>query len=323
MPRPECPVHKCYYKEKVAGKGNTGAFCRGCGKLCSNVVSRMEKHADECMELKVLGLWKNGQQSLRRMLEMSNSEVLNKAVAAFVYECNVPFAAVSSAPFQRLIHSVAPNLRVPGRRLIAGRLLSEEYDRMWESLKVKYTGRMVSMSVDCWTTKDNIPLVGVAIGEDLVELQAGEERHTGELLAEKILRVIAHVQRQLGCQVISVVTDGASNMSSMRSIIEGRPGNTAVTYWCQAHCLNLAVLDFFKHAGRADVLNKVSAVLNRFRNVHCLGTALRDRGMPRPPIPCQTRWTSTEACFVYYNKHWAVLTQIAALNLSPVSAPWG
>lgn len=163
MPRPECPIHKCYYKEKVAGKGNTGAFCRGCGKLCSNVVSRMEKHADECMELKLLGLWKNGQQSLRRMLEMSNSEVLNKAVATFVYECNVPFAAVSSAPFQRLIHSVAPSmlppsrahacgfflldLRVPGRGLIAGRLLSEEYDRMWESLKVKYTGRMVSMSV--------------------------------------------------------------------------------------------------------------------------------------------------------------------------------
>ena len=156
------------------------------------------------------------------------------------------------------------------------------------------TAGLWTLSLDSWSTRDNIPILGAAIEDSLVEVVEDRgQRHTAEMLAEAADTVIAAVSHEFSLEIVSVVTDGAASMSKMRDLVEERYPDT-ITSWCSAHLLNLVIQDFFKHPGRNSVLTSVILVLKGFRNVQVLSNAVHAKGLARPRLPCTTRWNSTK-----------------------------
>ena len=96
---------------------------------------------------------------------------------------------------------------------------------------------------------------------------------------------IQSAQSELGCQIVSVVTDGAGNMSACRDRLQEK-NPQLMTYWCQAHLLNLVVGDFMKHTGRSQTLQAVVNTLKCFRSHDNLSAELHLRQLGRPPLPC-------------------------------------
>ena len=110
------------------------------------------------------------------------------------------------------------------------------------------------------------------------------------------------------------MSDGAANMELMRSKLTDAG---FFTFACQAHCLNLVHETIMKDKGRMQVLTQVVFVLKQFRTVHSLSAGLAALGLPRPPLPSNTRWSSQCRSFLYFNSYWAYLTQLAASHFGP------
>ena len=60
---------------------------------------------------------------------------------------------------------------------------------------------------------------------------------------------------------------------------------------------------------------KPIAVLQRFINRHGLSAALSQRGITKPSLPAETRWSSARDSYDYYHTDWAALVDIAGIWL--------
>ncbi len=56
----------------------------------------------------------------------------------------------------------------------------------------------------------NVPLVGIAIGEMLIEIVEERESHTGKKLAEILQKAIPAIEKEMEVEIVGLVTDGAS-----------------------------------------------------------------------------------------------------------------
>ena len=50
-------------------------------------------------------------------------------------------------------------------------------------------------------------------------------------------------------------------------------------------------------------VNKVVAVLKDLRNHHAESAEMKQMKIPRPPIPCETRWNTEADTLQYFNDH--------------------
>ena len=115
--------------------------------------------------------------------------------------------------------------------------------------------------------------------------------------------------------MVAIVTDNASNMEGARQKV----GHLEVfTYGCQAHLLNPGAKDLLDK--NKAVFAKIVDVMKAFRNVHALANALGEKGLRKPPLPCETRWCSARDTLEYYDKNWTHLADIAT-NLLRVGDP--
>lgn len=350
MGRHEDPVQKCFRKEKVVG-GATAAVCKGCAQSVSCVPSRMRTHASSCKRLQALGLWAGKAPQSLPFTWKPNVERVNKAIARAMYATNLPFSWVRSKEVLNLVETLAPGVtfafyscflffvvflgvRPAGVDAFASTLLDREYEAERDKLKDTTEGGMFTLSVDGWTTRDTIPLVGFGMASNLVATIDDRTSHTTDFLTDVTQEQIPRLEQQYCCEIVAVVTDGASNMDGVtianleiiaivssffigmrRRLQQNRP--KMMTYRCQSHAMNLVAQDFFKDPNRAKVLASVTMVLKSFRNVHLLAAELHNYNIPRPCLPCETRWCSTRNALAFYNVHWAFLAQASAKHLKP------
>ena len=90
------------------------------------------------------------------------------------------------------------------------------------SLQGTLRGTMQTLSVDGWSNPVNVPLVGFCLGAHLVELVEERSSHTSEMLATMATNHIELLQEKFQCQIVAIVTDGASNMTGMRGLVASR-----------------------------------------------------------------------------------------------------
>eukprot|EP00644_Phytophthora_capsici_P015151 jgi/Phyca11/41107/gw1.75.69.1 len=100
------------------------------------------------------------------------------------------------------------------------------------------------------------------------------KQHTARYFAEEIGRVTREIEHETTAQVVSVVTDNASNMRSATDQVQSRRPNV-ISGGCVAHVLNLLMQDF--------------------KRLQC---GLRDAGTRARSLvlPVPTRWYSIHAC---------------------------
>ena len=85
------------------------------------------------------------------------------------------------------------------------------------------------------------------------------------------------------------MTDNAANMASMRNQIKSSE-NLLHCYGCNAHIANLLAKDIVSEYKA--VITKIVAVMKLLRNRHLQSGLLREKNVPRPPLPVETRWNS-------------------------------
>ena len=87
--------------------------CKGCNKGISNCVVRAKCHADACVPLRRLGIWASAEQSSLDghvvAAVKADMDVINQAVAKFLFAMNLPFTTVDHPRFRFVIPPHDPN----------------------------------------------------------------------------------------------------------------------------------------------------------------------------------------------------------------------
>ena len=117
------------------------------------------------------------------------------------------------------------------------------------------------------------------------------------------------VATQYHVQIVGVVTDNASNMQKMRETIHSLMPEV-ISFGCQAHVLNLLSNDL--HKEKESIFAKIIDILKWFRNSHAAHAALKEKGIPLPPIPSEVRWSTCCQTLTYFNSNWSDLVTICA-----------
>lgn len=172
-------------------------------------------------------------------------------------------------------------VKLPCRTTIATTYLDKEYEAERQKLKERMRGRWVTLSVDGWSTPQNAPWTGVSVNRHLFELTDSTGNiKDAEYMAMVSVEAVRACEGELACRVASVTGDNARNMVNSRTRIEG---NAFFCYGCQAHLLNLCMVDFLKEKNRSTITSNVLVVLKSFRATHALRAGLIEFNVGRPP----------------------------------------
>ena len=83
-----------------------------------------------------------------------------------------------------------------------------------------------TLGVDGWTNAVTIPILGFSINHHFVKcVETRGQPHTAKNVAEEVIKTIDFLEGELHITIVGCVTDAASNMVSMRSLVkEVKPG---------------------------------------------------------------------------------------------------
>lgn len=219
MGRPESSIQRCFTKSKTAA-GAVNCLCKGCGKVVSNVCSRMRTHASHCKLLQALGVCPTKKPTKEGTVKAAFSrpqhDQINRALARCMYASNLPFVWVKSPAVKSLVESLAPGAIIAERRHFAGPLLTQEHQAEVEKLRRSTEGGHYTLSIDGWSTADNIPLLGFGLCGRLVAIvEDRKEKHTAQWLADTASCQMALLKQVFRCEIVAVCSDGASNMEGV------------------------------------------------------------------------------------------------------------
>ena len=219
----------------------------------------------------------------------------------FIVATNSPFSLANNGQFLKLVERLRPGFKVPDRRVVAGPLLDAVYNIEKEKVCAQLKGHddEATLSIDGWSNINNSPVIGVAIIVNgrtyLIDtVDTVGRRHTSDYLCELVEHYIGEAKEQWGVNVTSIVTDNASNMSSMRSRLEEKsaPDSVLLCFGCHAHLANLLSKDICSVSRNESVVLKINQILKWLRNNHAAGAELVSRGICRPSLPAETRWNT-------------------------------
>ena len=227
---------------------------------------------------------------------------------------NCSFHSVENTQFQKLVGMLKPGAIVPDRKKLAGPLLDEIYEDELTKVKSHVKGLPVTMAIDGWSTIMNDPVIGVcfyAAGKCylLETVDTTGENHNTAYTTEIALKFKRQIEADFEVSVIGLVTDNAANMNAMRTEVKRECPKLSV-YGCQAHIVNLLVKDIINLPEFKSCSSKVVSVLKYLRNTHAASAELKKHNMPRPSLPCDTRWNSAIESFEYFVVHWSTIAEI-------------
>jgi hypothetical protein len=173
--------------------------------------------------------------------------------------------------FKKMMTLVQPNLKLPGRQAVGGRILTAVYEEEWAKFTASLEGKLVTMAVDGWSNLTSHPFLSIMVDDQL--FATIDTTGLPDILAVRTQtnRTASHRRVPLGsmqrspdsdrganqgncrrlnhrplrslfyCPIdLGIVTDNTSNMSYMRCRINIGEANNDIFQWgCQAHVLNL------------------------------------------------------------------------------------
>ena len=147
-----------------------------------------------------------------------------------------------------MIHELRPGYTPPNRKQIADIYLPKIYEAEKGKCAEILKDKSVCLSLDGWSNVHNEPIICVTITHNatvyLVDtIDTSGNSHTSDYLTNMAKTSIAKVEDEYGCQVKSIVTDNAANVTRMRNDLE-EADCSLITYGCSAHILNLLAHDF-------------------------------------------------------------------------------
>ena len=120
--RQSSPMWKCYHPPVTpAGAKVAKRKCRGCSHQVALCVVRAKIHADRCPGVRSLGL--GIKEDITAHLTARSPSATHAAISRFFFANNIPFNVVQDRSFLRMLSTLSPCTRPPGRLQLAGPLL--------------------------------------------------------------------------------------------------------------------------------------------------------------------------------------------------------
>ena len=268
---------------------------------------------------------------------------LRTQLMRFIASANIPFVVVDNVEFQKFCTMMrGPTFHLPDRHTISDGLLPQLYGALESKFRHVTKGRNATMAMDGWFDAKNDPTLGYGVTVEekswLYDLHDTiGERHTIENMVPHAKEKIKDLRDKYEAKVRTVVVDNATNMAGMRrdlieeqlKDLESAMDELKLTtdtiekdqkerqvqhlcdnllvdaYGCSAHLLNLCGQD----VSESSTINSVVTVAKYFRNTHAPKSWLLDIGLPRPPLPGETRWNSVADTLEWFIDHWGPLNQ--------------
>ena len=213
---------------------------------------------DPASKLNLITLW-------GRKAKLTTQQTLEKNLLRWVISSKQPFTVIESPAFQQLLKDI-PGVSLPftSRHTLRERLLGDfNLQRVMLKNELATTCQTIALSLDVWTSKNHIPILGV-IGHWLTEefeyrekvLEFKELRgpHSGENLAAAIQALL--IELNLERKLLSITGDNASNNERMAvelfNSLQKTYGADSLfcgldSYIrCLAHIINLIVKDILQ-----------------------------------------------------------------------------
>ncbi|CAI6354947.1 unnamed protein product [Macrosiphum euphorbiae] len=232
---------------------------------------------------------------------------------------NQPLSIVEDAGFKYLMKTVSPNFKVPSRRYILSKIF-EKYDAMKEIFMEKLKNvQCFTLTTDIWTDIQTRSYIGVTIhlvdqykfNAALLGVYELDERHTSEYIATKLVDVCVewNITKQ---KIVSVVTDGAANM-------------TKAIFWkkkhilCFAHKLNLVAQNAISSVSKlTELISKVKNIIKWFKHSVVASDELRKatNGDGKLIQEVATRWNSTYYMLERFTKLSKIINDIVHKHIT-------
>jgi hAT family C-terminal dimerisation region len=198
---------------------------------------------------------------------LSPQELLEKNILRWIIDDKQAFTTIELPSFQQIFQDI-PGITLPFRsRSTLKRRLIDSFDTQRQQLKeeLAMSCKSIALSVDIWTSKNQLPILGV-MGHWLTEDFLYKERvleftelqgiHSGENVATAIHTMLSELDLQE--KLITITGDNAGNNETMVSELFHGLQDTAVEkdkiqfegldsyVRCIAHILNLIVKDILR-----------------------------------------------------------------------------
>lgn len=269
-----------------------------------NLILNEENNENKNKKIKVESLQTTLNFEKSKISEAKSKEIDNVLVKAFVC-CNLAFSIIENPFFIELIKTLCNGYNIPTRRRLATELLERETIRV--NLKVEkilQDSSNLTLAIDGWTSLTgrsywNFVILTSMRQEYLYKIcDLTEEKHTGQLLAEEILKVISSIGTN---KFVAIITDNGSNVTLARKLITNQFPKI-FNIRCVAHCVNLISHDFLKHNFAEQTLKYCNILVKFFKNSHKCNDLLEKLIMKYQitggglKTYVKTRWISVAEC---------------------------
>lgn len=247
---------------------------------------------------------------------------LDLQVARYIYATNTAFRAVEHQEFKTLIKMLRPGYTPPSRYVISNQLLDEVHASIQSAIKENLLNKNVCLTLDGWSNVHNDPIIGICVTDIetnqvhlLESIDSSGHGHTAEYLLQVLKNSIRKCYEEYKCNVTSVVTDNASNMTKMRSdLFKELDQKDILTYGCSAHILNLLAHDLEGGLETPDLKENIKTICKYFRNNHFAHAKYKEAGGSALNLPQDVRWNTLADCLESYLKNWPILYNVCSSN---------
>lgn len=223
--------------------------------------------------------------------KISSKEIddITDAIGEFFFACNIPFNAVTSQYFEKMVKSLRPSYvqHIPGRKKLATTVLDSCYNRCMMSKKRPKEEPSVIL-IDGWkntssNTRTVVAMLHTADGRKtfLEAWDINSTFETGQKLKDIVEESVQIAHEKYNMNVYAVVSDNASNMRLMGNLI---------SLWhigCKSHIGNLLAKDILDN----ELKKKVMTIIHEFKQADCEALILKAGGK-KMISPGDTRWCS-------------------------------
>ena len=196
---------------------------------------------------------------------------LDESLARAIYASGTPLTIVEHPFWISFFNKMRPAYKVPSRYVMSHTLLDREDGRISDFVSMKIAqAECVAIISDGWTNVNNTPIVNFIISTPepvfLKSVTTGENRHTGEYIAQLLMEVIEEIGAS---KVMAVVTDNAANMKAAWGIItENDQYKRIHCYGCAAHGLHLLATDICSLDSVAKLLARAKSIVKFVKYKH-------------------------------------------------------
>ncbi|CAH1769632.1 9119_t:CDS:2, partial [Entrophospora sp. SA101] len=282
-----------------------------------NKKDRIKSHLKKCENFKVVVGELNINQILEEEIHPNSQKraqsILEDHLLRITVSNGLAFRWIESEEVKSLFRWLNPNIRLPNRKALSGRILNDASlkHNSWIKEQASNSEYGVTVALDGWSNVVNEKILGVILitneGETLVWNAydiSGERSRTQEVL-QHITLIFEDLQSK-NIMINAVVTDSAAEYAAARRQLHVQHTDK-VFIPCFAHQVNLCIGEIFKESYRMKLVAKDAvAIASYFNNVnHAYWIKrLRDEQMDLYRntyglvSPNDTRWNSNYDCYV-------------------------